>query len=345
MKLKDLCLISLGKSKYNHAYFKGNQGLFPVYSSQTSNEGVIATIPTADYINKTGITWTKDGIYAGTVFKRENLSFSMTTHCGFLEIKPEHQQHMLIDYLFLYLSFNLKKEAVGEQNKRITEQTIKEFDIPNYGNILAQQEYIAKYSKIHDLIGIAKDTVKHLNTLETDAFLEKGFIVKEYKISDLIDIGASNAGFLTQKFVNDNKGIIPVYGASEEDKPTYGYIKNNIPKVNYFEDCFRYNRNGSFGVFVTKGRFTVSNDVRAFKLKPIFIGLIDPDYFVIKLKEVYYANNLSYGNKAGKDRFLSLSVKLLDMSIYSIQEQQEIAKKFKEIEILKAKISEELSSI
>ena len=345
MNIKDLCNVSLGHSKYNHAYFKNNLGIYPVYSSQTTNDGIIANITTADYKNKTGITWTKDGIYAGTVFKRINATFSMTTHCGFLEIKPEHINNLRLDYLFLYLSFNLKKEAVGEQNKRVTEQIISQIFIPHYGNLQAQQEYINQYSKICSLIDTAKATIAHIDKIETEKILEKGMSFKKYKISDLIEVGASNAGFLTQKFVNDNKGAIPVYGASEEDKPTYGYIKDNIPKVNYFENCFRYNRNGSFGVFVTKGRFTVSNDVRAFTIQPKYLGLIDPDYLVIKLKEVYYANNLSYGNKAGKDRFLSLEVIIIDLDKYTLADQALIAKRFNRANHLKDKIIKELSTI
>lgn len=345
MKLKELCNIVLGNAKYNHKYFSTNSGDYPVYSSQTSNNGVIAKINDADLKNKTGITWTKDGIYAGTVFKRINDSFSMTTHCGFLEIKEEHKNNILYDFLFFWLSFNLKKFAIGEQNKRVTEDIIKQIDIPFYGNLLAQNEFIEKYAKIYELISLAKDTVKTLTDIKSDSSLEHNFELKEYPISEIIKIGKSNSGFLTQKFVNDNKGTIPVYGASEKDAPSYGFISDNVDKVNYFNDCFRYNRNGSFGVFITKGRFTISNDVRAFTLQDEYIGKIDPEYLIIKLKEVYYENSLGYSNKAGKDRFLSLNVKLIDLNIYKIENQKEIAQKYNLIVGLKEKLIKNLESI
>lgn len=74
-----------GLSKYTNEYIKKNKGSYPVYSSQTVNEGIIGYINTYDYDTEC-LTWTTDGIYAGTVFYR-NGKFSMTTHCGALLLK------------------------------------------------------------------------------------------------------------------------------------------------------------------------------------------------------------------------------------------------------------------
>lgn len=59
-----------------------DNGKYPVYSSQTENDGCLGYIETYDF-NKTLITWTTDGANAGTVFKR-NGKFNCTNICGIL---------------------------------------------------------------------------------------------------------------------------------------------------------------------------------------------------------------------------------------------------------------------
>ena len=168
MKMKDLCNIHRGQSKYKKSYFKGHPGQFPVYSSQTVKDGVIARIDSADFVNKTGITWTTDGIHAGTVFKRENESFSLTTHCGFLEIKQEHTQNILLDFLFLWGVFNWKKEAIGDQNKRLTESNMEELDVPFYADIPSQQGYIEKYTGIYSLLSSTGAMIAELSNITSN---------------------------------------------------------------------------------------------------------------------------------------------------------------------------------
>ena len=53
---------------------------YPVYSSQTSNEGVMGYLDTFDFDGEY-ITWTTDGANAGTVFYR-NRRFNCTNVCG-----------------------------------------------------------------------------------------------------------------------------------------------------------------------------------------------------------------------------------------------------------------------
>ena len=54
-------------------YLAENAGEYPVYSSQTANNGEIGKITTFD-IDGEAITWTTDGANAGTVFHRTGRS-------------------------------------------------------------------------------------------------------------------------------------------------------------------------------------------------------------------------------------------------------------------------------
>jgi type I restriction enzyme S subunit len=59
-----------------------NPGQYPVYSSQTDNEGVMGYLGTYDFEGNY-ITWTTDGANAGTVFARTG-KFNCTNVCGTL---------------------------------------------------------------------------------------------------------------------------------------------------------------------------------------------------------------------------------------------------------------------
>ena len=87
-------------------FIKDNAGDYPVYSSQTENDGVLGKINTYKYDGEC-LTWTTDGANAGTVFRRSG-KFSVTNVCGLLKIKEED---ILNDYLYYALSIEVKKHV------------------------------------------------------------------------------------------------------------------------------------------------------------------------------------------------------------------------------------------
>ena len=85
-----------------------DDGKYPVYSSQTENNGCLGYINTYDF-NATLLTWTTDGANAGTVFKRTG-KFNCTNVCGLL--KSKRQNHNL-DFMLYVLQIS------ASHNKRI----------------------------------------------------------------------------------------------------------------------------------------------------------------------------------------------------------------------------------
>lgn len=71
---------------------------------------------------------------------------------------------------------------------------------------------------------------------------------KDFLISDIFELPSIKG--ITQAFIEDNKGNIPVYGSKSEHFPM-GCIADNLVDVKYFENCLGWNRNGSTGyVFI-----------------------------------------------------------------------------------------------
>lgn len=128
LRLWEIFTIKKGSAAYTKAYIKKCPGIYPLFSSQTTDNGVIGTIDKYDY-DEECITWTTDGINAGTVFLRSG-KFSMTTHCGALFLKDEYKDIIDLEYLFFFLNGILRKKAYGEQNRRVTRTIIERIIVP-----------------------------------------------------------------------------------------------------------------------------------------------------------------------------------------------------------------------
>jgi type I restriction enzyme M protein len=161
-----------GKSEYTRKYIRDHPGEHPVYSSQTVNDGIIGRINSYDYDSEC-LTWTTDGVYAGTVFYRSG-KFSMTTHCGALMLKQEFQEKIDLKYVYYYLRKRLREYAIGEGNKRVTVNVMKnvliEIPIDERGqfDIRKQKEIALKYERISVVKKDLLSTFQEVSSLDID---------------------------------------------------------------------------------------------------------------------------------------------------------------------------------
>ncbi|PAF42360.1 restriction endonuclease subunit S [Helicobacter sp. 11S02596-1] len=124
--LGEIAILKRGKV-ISKVYLEDNKGEYPVYSSQTSNDGIIGKIGTFDFDGEF-ITWTTDGANAGTVFYR-NGKFSITNVCGLIEIKK--QINLTHKFLFYWLSIKAKSHVyAGMGNPKLMSNQMKEIPIP-----------------------------------------------------------------------------------------------------------------------------------------------------------------------------------------------------------------------
>lgn len=82
-------------------YVNSHLGDYPVFSSQTANNGEFGRIDTYMFDGEY-VTWTTDGAYAGTIFKRCG-KFNITNICGLIELKTDK---ILTDFLYYWLTIN-----------------------------------------------------------------------------------------------------------------------------------------------------------------------------------------------------------------------------------------------
>lgn len=103
-----------------------------------------------------------------------------------------------------------------------------------------------------------------------DSEKNKNIILQNIALEEIIDFTQkTNTSKFTKTFVQENKGEIPVYSASKDPNLVgYGYIKEDLEGVQYFEDCLTWNIDGSIGkVHYRKGKFSLSEKVIPLKFK------------------------------------------------------------------------------
>ena len=99
--VSEICHIGRGRV-ISKTEIEENKGTFPVYSSQTLHNGVMGYLNSYDFDGEV-VTWTTDGVNAGTVFYRTG-KFNCTNVCGTLTPKKSS-----IDLKFL--AFSLSRET------------------------------------------------------------------------------------------------------------------------------------------------------------------------------------------------------------------------------------------
>lgn len=120
-----VCNISRGRVM-SKDYLATNAGEYPVYSSQTTNDGIFGRINTYDYDGEY-VTWTTDGANAGSVFYR-NGKFSITNVCGLLKAKKD----VLNTKYLLYILGTTAKSYVsaGMGNPKLMSNVMAKVKIP-----------------------------------------------------------------------------------------------------------------------------------------------------------------------------------------------------------------------
>lgn len=122
---KNVAKLSRGKVM-SKQFLEENKGEYPVYSSQTANNGEIGRISGFEYDGEY-ITWTTDGANAGTVFYRKG-KFSITNVCGLVEINSDQ---LLTKFVYYYLTISTKKYvSSGMGNPKLMSNVMRKIKIP-----------------------------------------------------------------------------------------------------------------------------------------------------------------------------------------------------------------------
>ena len=159
----------IAKTEINELY---KEGLFPVYSSQTKDNGCMGYIVSYDF-EKEGLTWTTDGAYAGTVFYRKG-KYNCTNVCGILTLKDGFDVSVpFCKYSIGWSAMNCRRADINGYKIMSNEMAAIKFVMPP----LSEQQAIADYldetcSKIDEIIAEAKASIDEYKELKQSVIFE-----------------------------------------------------------------------------------------------------------------------------------------------------------------------------
>jgi type I restriction enzyme S subunit len=162
----------------NQEYVKENEGEYPIYSSQTSDEGIFGYIDTYDFEGEY-LTWTTDG-YAGRVFYR-NGKFNCTNVCGTAKLKKEFQNKINLKFLSFFLNlYTPFYVSIASGNPKLMNNVFEEIKIPLIPKS-QQDQIVAQIEPIEKKIKELKSTIRHPQEIINEVFArEFGFDVNLY---------------------------------------------------------------------------------------------------------------------------------------------------------------------
>lgn len=153
---------------------------------------------------------------------------------------------------------------------------------------------------------------------------------------------------LTEKYIRNNPGNIPVYGGRQFEDPV-GCIADNLPNVKYFENCLAWNREGSVGyVFYHDHKFTTNDHHRPMVLKEEYEGKISLRYVrAILQKELLSSDLFEWSKTASKEkiRAIKLSFPVDEKGELDFITQERIADRLEEYDKILHKLQSEVNMV
>ncbi|CAC13604.1 RESTRICTION MODIFICATION ENZYME SUBUNIT S2A [Mycoplasmopsis pulmonis] len=315
-KLGEIAKIVGGNSKFTEKYILNNQGIYSVISSKTSNNGIYGCINTFQY--EKGITISKDGVYAGTIFYQEK-PFSITSHAFYLEIT---NKNVLEKYLFYFLKNkqeHIQSITYGSTRDSLTKTDFSDFvvSIPSletqsaiikiiepkedlffrHKNLVRIDSEENTKKDLSILIKIIEPLEKQINAFDELIFSEQKSlqhylnyflnklasinpsIFKNYKLGDITKIVSGNPKF-TKSYIEKNEGVYPVISSSSFNNGVYGYI-NTFD----YEKGITISKDGSVGnIFYQSNCFSIN--ASAMLIQPVENMILEKYlFYLLRSKE------------------------------------------------------------
>ena len=298
-KISEVCDISRGQVM-SKDYISQNTGEYPVYSSQTENNGELGKINTYMYDGEF-LTWTTDGANAGTVFFRQG-KFSITNVCGLLRVNTED---LLIKFLYYTLSIEAPKYVGrGMGNPKLMSNVMGRIKIP-VPPIEVQREIVKILDNFTELTARKKQYEYYR--------LELFNGIKEHSKATLISLADIKRGVRVIKKELDSDGKYPVF-------------QNSLTPMGYYND---YNCDAETTYVISAGaageigycrsKFWAADDCLVFRnLKGVINRYI---YHYLMTKSTYIRSNV---RKASIPRLSRTVIENIEIPVPPIEEQERI---------------------
>lgn len=354
-KLKDLFAIERGKSVYTKKYGNAHKGVHPVYSA--SNNNPLTSINSFDF-DGDFLTWATNG-FAGYV-KLISGKFSINADRGLLRPKKVGIE---LAYIKNILEPQLRDLAKGRKGERGEDEFTKvypsmieniEISMPVKSSgdfdVDFQRQVVKKINSIEEIKKKFEDYKKQIE--ETKIELSPIGETKEVSLIDDTVFCLMRGKRITKDTIDKNKGDIPVYSSSKDEKSKLGFISEKFLKENDLvlldRPSILFNLDGSVGYCFlrTDPKYSFIDVVASLVSRD---ENIDQDFLLYKLREELIKTGANYQSKLYFNKIkgynIKISIPIKEDGGFDLEKQKQIAEKYKKIEIIKNNLVAELDKV
>lgn len=352
VKVSDMFTVLRGSGKYTKTYAQNHKGEYFLYSGNTVN--AFAAIDSFDY-DTPCLSWVIDGL-AGYIMYHDT-PFSATNHRGVLLPKSKNIDLHYVKYVLEPIFRKTKKGRIGVNGQNeytslppfMVNDLELELPVDKNGNydLAAQKEISALSTRLadfHDSINEQKERIARTPvSIDFD-----DYSVAFFQLKDVLTPVKGLAKY-TKKYGNSHRGTYPVYSASSHIPLTH------IDSFDYDGEYLTWSTNGFAGtILILDGKFSVNGD-RGVLIPSENRKDISIHYLQYILEPIF--RSLAKGRKGdrGEDEFTKLYPSMLNEIMIpfpvdsnghiDLDGQQEIAQKYKTMNLYKASVINSLSTL
>ena len=223
-------------------------------------------------------------------------------------------------------------------DKKLSEEEKIKIGLMEPPKVVSEAQFINSLSDIESYIG---NVIKQgLPEIEKTYCYKKEPMEKFFKFPSIKG--------LTEKFIRNHSGDIPVYGGRQFEVPV-GKIADNLENVKYFENCLAWNREGSVGyVFYYNHKFTTNDHHRPMVLKSEYKGKISLRYVKLMLqREILSSDDFEWSKTASKEKIrkIQIAFPINSNNELDYEAQEKIADRMESYDSIINKLSSQVDKI
>lgn len=336
-RIKDLFNIKSGIRITQSEVYK-YPGTMPCITSQTKDEG-IAWYADEDWlfskkrknksviVNEACVTWTKAGIYSGTLFYRE-IKFFPVDGCGVLI--PKDSSKVNLRWFVINCQKTIYSNVVGKAGQGNLYEEHMSNIIVKIPSKKTQDKFIEEYDKRLKYIELLMNEKEKFENFLKIKIKPCGEV---HKIGEVFKISGGNSG-LSEEFIYKNPPIgewdkIKVLSSSTIERSSMGevskYAKIQSKELKTFSaPCIVVARNGNAGFmeYIKTGDITINDHAYVFTLKKKWANKINYKWFCFLYQNLFFDIATS---KNGNSTFTKEAIVNQTILIPNINIQNEIA--------------------
>lgn len=330
----------ISETNLTEEYFYSNKGKYPVYSGQTSNDGIVALIDSYKETEEC-VSFTSYGS-AGKLSYRKG-KYSIGRNALGLKLKEEYKDKIILKWFAYKFQNVFYRRRIGDiaGQKSLNQILLKNLTIA-IPSIEIQNQQLALYEKLNSLLYSISDLQSELDNFLNHKFTELDYISHDI-IGNIFNIKGGNCG-LTEHFIyqnqptNENEKIPFFTGSIDYSEIKYvskdSKIGTSLLKI-FKSPSIIVVRKGLAGrmKLITKDSYTINDDAYVFELKESWKDKINLRWFMYQYKELF--SNL-VTSKSDNATFNKEYAERQNIGIVKKEMQDQIAEKLIKIDKLKS---------